>query len=127
MNIKILAQVVGGFVLLLGIGGLVMGERQLANMTNIDIVLDMTRIALGGLLVGSSFMGAKAIRSAFAIFGVAYLGAFLAAIMSPNMFGLLPHEFGPVDNLLHLAGGLLGLGIALLPESATRGRFGSTA
>jgi hypothetical protein len=127
MNMKILAQAIGGFVLLLGIAGLAMGERQLANMTNIDIMLDITRITLGALLIGSSLMGAKAIRSAFAIFGVAYLGAFLAAIVSPNMFGLLPHEFGPVDNLLHLAGGVLGLGIALLPESATRGRFGSTA
>jgi hypothetical protein len=125
MNIRVLAQIIGAFVLILGIGGILLGEQQFANMMNTDIMLDMTRIALGAILIVGGMRDEKTARGAFAIFGIVYLMNFFAAIISPNMFGLLPHEFGPLDNLLHLGGGLLGVALAFLPESTFRGTRGS--
>jgi hypothetical protein len=122
LNTRILAQGTGAFVLLLGGAGLLMGERQVANLMNINLMLDMTRIALGTILIASSFKDENTMRIAFAIFGIVYLGNFLAALISPNMFGLLPHEYGPVDNILHLGGGILGAFLGFAPGSMTRAR-----
>lgn len=117
MNIRLLARVIGGFVLLLGIFGLIVGETQFANTMNTDIMLDVLRMTLGAILIVSSMRSEQAAKMAFAFFGIVYLGNFLMALMSPSMIGLLPHEFGLTDNLLHLVGGLAGLGLAFMPTT----------
>lgn len=114
MNIRLLAQVIGAIVLALGIGGLFMGEGQLAQLMNIDLLLDMTRIALGVILIGTTFVNDGAIKSALAVFGIVYLGAFISALVSPTAFGLLPSGLGIADNTIHLLGGLLGIWLAFL-------------
>jgi NADH:ubiquinone oxidoreductase subunit K len=124
MNIRTLAQIVGGFVFVLGVGGLILGERQLANLMNIDLMLDLTRIALGAMLIGASFASEKTLRAAFAIFGVVYLANFMVAIISPDMLGMLPSRFGPIDNLLHAAGGLAAIAISLMPNYRSGGSLG---
>jgi hypothetical protein len=115
MDTRALARAIGVFVLALGALGLFMGDTQVANALNTDLMLDLTRIVLGVILIAASFMDEKAIRAAFAIFGIVYLGNFAAALISPDMFGMLPHLYGWADNALHLVGGLLGLWIGFMP------------
>lgn len=123
MNIRILAKVIGGFVTFLGLAGLLSGENQLLNLMNTDIMLDVMRIVLGGILIAGSYMSDRALKTTYVIFGVIYLGNFIIALMSQSMYGLLPHEFGIVDNTLHLGGGLLALVIAFLPVGSTKVRY----
>lgn len=115
-----LARIVGGFVLILGILGILSGDTQILNAMNVDPMLDMLRLALGVILIASSFMNEKAIRTAFAIFGIAYIANFAIALISPSMFGMLPNNFGIIDNLLHLGGGLLGIAVAMMPAKKTQ-------
>jgi hypothetical protein len=122
MKLTTLARFVGAFVLLLGIVGLASGETRLFNLMNTDIALDLTRIALGVILLASSYRGVSAEKAAFGLFGIVYLANFLVAFISPTMFGFLPHMYGGLDNLLHLGGGALGLIVAFMPAERTHAR-----
>lgn len=124
MNTKTLAGVVGGLVLLLGLFGLLMGEGQFLNVMNIDMMLDLTRITLGAILIGSAFIDERAARTAFGIFGVVYLGAFLASLFSPTLFGALPGGHSIADAVIHLGGGVVGLGLAFMDWSGVTTRTG---
>ncbi len=122
MNTKLLVQVIGGFVLILGIAGLIMGEGQIAGMINKDMMLDLARILLGGILIGSTFLkDEKYIRWSLILFGVVYLMNFGAALVSSDMFGLLPSGLAMGDNLLHLLGGIVALGLAFMPKTMLGG------
>lgn len=124
MSTKSLAGIVGAVVLLLGFFGLAIGEGQFMNVMNIDIMLDLTKIALGAVLIGSAFMDERAAKTAFGIFGVVYLGAFIASLISPTLFGMLPSSVGIVDAILHLGGGLVGVAIAFVNFSEATTRTG---
>ena len=116
-----LIRTIGIIVLLLGVIGLVTPNTQIFSM-NTDMLLTGTRIALGVILVASSFMGEGAERTAVALFGIVYIANFLTALVSPTMFGFLPHMYGILDNSLHLVGGLLGLFLAFRPAHGTQTR-----
>jgi hypothetical protein len=116
INIKTLARIIGVFVIMLGVSGIIMGEKQVVN-TNMDLMLDLTRIALGLILIASTFKDDEIVKAAFGIFGAVYVANFATAMVSPKMFGLLPHKYGAMDNVLHSVGGILGIGIALTSKS----------
>jgi hypothetical protein len=111
--------VIGLIVGLLGLLGLISGETQLGDSMNVDIALDIIRIALGAYLIYSSRKSLPAMRTALNVFGIAYLAMFVLGVISPSLFGIAPHQLGWMDQTLHLVGGAAGL---LLGMASPRNR-----
>ena len=120
MAIKRFAQILGVVLVLVGLVGLVLGDKVWLGILNVDIVEDIVHLATGGLLayVGFSGMDLSAARSVVLALGVVYLLVGILGFFVPTMFGLIPNGYTVFDNLLHLALGGLGLVVAL---SAPRG------
>ena len=120
MMLKRFAQILGVVLILVGLVGLVLGDRVWLGILNVDIVEDIVHLATGGLLayVGFSGMDLSAARSVVLALGVVYLLVGILGFFVPTMFGLIPDGYTVFDNLLHLALGGLGLVVAL---SAPRG------
>jgi hypothetical protein len=120
MVLKRFAQILGVVLILVGLVGLVLGDRVWLGILNVDIVEDIVHLATGGLLayVGFSAMDLSTARSVVLALGVVYLVVGILGFLVPMMFGLIPHGYTIFDDLLHLALGVLGLAVAL---SAPRG------
>ncbi len=114
MKLTAFATTIGAFVLLLGILGLISGEGRMMGEMNIDIVLDISRIALGGFLVYAGLQSAELSRTALMTFGIAYLGMFLVGLLDPTLLGLAPSGLGTIDQILHLGGGIAGVTLPYL-------------
>jgi hypothetical protein len=108
------AQIVGLVVLLLGVGGLLLGERSLLGALNIDIAEDVVHIVTGGLLAYLGFTAANVttLRTTVGVIGMLYLLVGVIGFFAPTLFGLLPHGYSIVDNLVHLALGLATVWVA---------------
>ena len=111
MNARSYAKVVGVVIVLLGIGGLVLGEKSLFGVLNIDIAEDVIHLVTGGLMAAVGFRGSdSAVRTVVGGLGVVYLLVGVLGFFVPDLFGLLPHEYETVlDNLIHLALGVPGI------------------
>src|SRR5215207_894708 len=116
MALKRFAQILGVVLILVGLVGLVLGDRVWLGILNVDIV----HLATGGLLayVGFSRMDLSTARSVVLALGIIYLVVGILGFVVPMMFGLIPHGYTIFDDLLHLALGGLSLAVAL---SAPRG------
>jgi hypothetical protein len=129
MMIKRFAQVLGVVLILVGLVGLVLGDKVWLGILNVDIVEDIVHLATGGLLayVGFSGMDLSAARSVVLALGVVYLLVGILGFFVPMMFGLIPSGYTIFDDLLHLALGVLGLAVALSTprESGQTGRSAS--
>lgn len=123
---RLYARVVGPTVILIGIVGLVLGNRPIGGALNIDLIEDAIHLSTGGLLtlLGFSRIAARVVRNAVGALGVVYLAVGVVSFLVPDLFGLIPHEYSGLDNAIHLALGLLGIGAAVLPAS-TEGRLAS--
>ena len=74
MNARTYAKVVGVVVIVIGIGGLVLGEKSLLGVLNIDIAEDIVHLLSGGLMAAVGFRGSdSAVRSVVGGVGVVYL------------------------------------------------------
>lgn len=104
----LLGIVVGG----LGIVGLLVGEGRIGGAININIVLDLARIVLGAWLIIAGMRSVGASRMALEVFGIVYLAFFVIGLFSPTLLGMLPSGLGWADQVIHLAGGILGLWLA---------------
>jgi Domain of unknown function (DUF4383) len=115
MLVKRFAQIIGVVLILVGLVGLVLGDKLWLGILNIDIVEDIVHLATGGLLayVGFSGMDLSTARSVVLALGVVYLVVGILGFLVPMMFGLIPHGYTVFDDLLHLALGVLGLAVAL--------------
>ena len=115
MAIKRFAQILGVVLVLVGLVGLVLGDKVWLGILNVDIVEDIVHLATGGLLayVGFSGMDLSAARSVVLALGVVYLLVGILGFVVPTMFGLIPHGYTIFDDLLHLALGGLSLAVAL--------------
>jgi hypothetical protein len=115
MLVKRFAQIIGVVLILVGLVGLVLGDKLWLGILNIDIVEDIVHLATGGLLayVGFSGMDLSTARSVVLALGVIYLVVGILGFLVPMMFGLIPHGYTVFDDLLHLALGVLGLAVAL--------------
>ncbi len=113
--VRAYAGIVGLSLILIGVVGLLLGERSLLGVLNIDIVEDLVHLASGGLLayVGFGQRDAGLLRNVVGGVGVVYLLVGLLGFVTPSLFGLLPSGYSIVDNLVHLAGGALGIAVAL--------------
>ena len=120
MMIKRFAQILGVVLVLVGLVGLVLGDKVWLGILNVDIVEDIVHLATGGLLayVGFSGMDLSTARSIVLALGVVYLVVGILGFVVPTMFGLIPSGYTIFDDLLHLALGGLSLAVAL---SAPRG------
>jgi hypothetical protein len=107
------AQIVGIVLLLVGVAGLLLGENPLFGAVNIDIAEDIVHLLTGGLLtwVGFSRDAGRA-RMIVLVLGVVYLLVGLIGFVMPNLFGLMPHGYGVVDNIIHLVVGALSIVVA---------------
>ena len=120
MMVKRFAQILGVALILVGVVGLVLGDRVWLGILNIDIVEDIVHLVTGGLLayVGFGRTELSTARSVVLALGVIYLAVGILGFVVPTMFGLIPDGYTVFDNLLHLALGGLSLAVAL---SAPRG------
>lgn len=110
------AGIVGLVLLLLGIVGLFF-EGYLFNFLNVDIAEDVIHIATGALMVYVGFgQSDNALaRMIVGVLGAVYLLVGIIGFISPNLFGVLQHNYTIWDNLVHLALGVLGLAVAYAP------------
>lgn len=119
---RLYARVVGPTVILIGIVGLILGNRPIGGALNIDLVEDAIHLSTGGLLtvLGFSRVDDRVLRATVGGLGVVYLAVGIVSFLVPDLFGLIPHEYSGLDNAIHLALGILGIGAALMPVGAER-------
>jgi hypothetical protein len=103
--LKRFAQILGVVLILVGLLGLVLGDRVWLGILNVDIVEDIVHLATGGLLayVGFSRMDLSTACSVVLALGIIYLIVGILGFVVPMMFGLIPHGYTIFDDLLHLA------------------------
>ena len=118
------AGVVGVVVILIGVVGLLLGEQSLLGLVNIDIVEDIVHLVTGGLLayVGFGQRDEGLARSVVGGLGVVYLLVGVLGFIIPFLFGLLPHGYSIVDNIIHLALGAAGIAVAFSSQGGTTTR-----
>jgi hypothetical protein len=106
---------------LIGVAGLLLGDERLLGLVNIDVMEDLVHVASGGLLLFAGFQrNAGVARDVVGVVSVVYLLVGVLGFVLPYLFGLLPHGYSVVDNLIHLVLGILGLLIyanSWLPEA----------
>jgi len=119
MYARLYAKVVGVTIVLIGIGGVLLGEKSLFGVLNIDIAEDAVHLVTGGLMAGVGFRGSdSAVRSVVGGLGVVYLLVGVLGFVVPDLFGLLPHEYKFVlDDLIHLSLGVLGITVGFFVGS----------
>ncbi len=111
MYARLYAKVAGVSIVLIGVGGVLLGEKSLFGVLNIDIAEDIVHLVTGGLMAAVGFRGSdRAVRSVVGGLGVVYLLVGVLGFIVPDLFGILPHEYHTVlDNLIHLSLGVLGI------------------
>ena len=118
--VRLYAKFVGVTVILIGVMGLLLGDRSLFGLLNIDIVEDGIHLVTGGLLAWAGFVARdiRVVRAVVGGIGIAYLAIGIIAFAEPMLFGLLPSGYEVVlDNLIHLTLGVLGIAVGFfLPE-----------
>jgi len=122
MAVRTYAQILGVVLVLTGILGLVLGERLLLGILNIDVLEDIVHLATGGLLayVGFARVDDGLARTVVGVLGVIYLVVGIIGFIVPGMFGLLPDGYTVFDNLLHLALGVLSIAVAWFLQPGPR-------
>jgi hypothetical protein len=112
-------------VLLIGIVGLLLGDKSLFGALNIDIAEDLVHLATGGLLafVGFAKRDSGLARAVVGAIGVVYLLVGVIGFVEPNPLGLFPSEYTVLDNLIHLTLGVLAIAVVwLLPRGGQTAR-----
>jgi hypothetical protein len=110
--VRLYAKVVGVTVILIGVVGLLLGDKSLFGVLNIDLVEDGVHLLTGGLLAYAGFAAKdlKVVRAIVGGTGIAYLVLGVIAFAKPMLFGLIPSGYELVlDNLIHLTLGVLGI------------------
>jgi len=115
--VRLYAKVVGVTVILIGVFGLVLGDKSLLGVLNIDLAEDGIHLLTGGLLAYAGFAARSltVVRAIVGGIGIAYLFVGLVAFARPMFFGLIPSGYETVlDNLIHLTLGVLGIFVGFL-------------
>ena len=92
--VRAYGKVAGVTVLLIGVAGLVLGQRSLFGALNIDIAEDVIHLGTGGLLayVGFARRDNGVARAVVGAIGVVYLLVGSISFAEPNPLGLFPSE-----------------------------------
>jgi hypothetical protein len=115
---KNLARIFGGLVVILGLAGLLAGDKQMFGFMNVDLALDIARLGLAALLFYAVY-GARDegfIRGSLLLFGIAYLGLAVIGMISPTVGGLLSHQLSAFDIVFHLGAGIVAVAGAMWHE-----------
>jgi hypothetical protein len=93
--VRIYAQLLGLVLILVGLVGLLLGERLWLGVLNVDLFEDIVHLVTGGLLafVGFSERGGEYARSVVGGLGLIYLLVGLLGFVVPTLLGLLPHGY----------------------------------
>ncbi len=92
------AKIMGVIIVLIGVVGLLLGDRSLFNILNIDLAEDIIHLVTGGLMAWVGFNGNKGLaRSIVSGLGIVYLLIGVLGFVAPNLFGLLPHGYSLFD------------------------------
>ena len=112
--LRIYAQVLGVVLLLVGVIGLMLGDRVWLGLLNVDILEDVVHLITGGLLafVGFARTDPGVSRNVVGVLGIIYLVVGLLGFVAPMVFGLIPNGYTVFDNLLHLVLGVLSIAVA---------------
>ena len=115
MALRRYAQIIGVVLILVGIIGLVLGNKLFLGILNIDIVEDIAHLATGAIYsyVGFGRTDLATARNVVLALGVIYLVIGILGFIVPMIFGLIPHGYTIFDDILHLALGVLSLAVAL--------------
>lgn len=119
--VRTYAGAVGVVLILVGIVGLLLGEQSILGLVNIDLLEDIVHLVTGGLLayVGFGQRDVGLARNVVGGLGVVYLLVGVIGFVVPMLFGLLPHGYSVVDNIIHLAAGVLSIAVAFLQGGTT--------
>ena len=112
-------KVVGATVVLIGVVGLLLGQRSLFGALNIDIAEDIIHLLTGSLLAFVGFAGRDngLGRAVVGGIGVVYLLVGAISFAEPDPLGLFPSEYSVLDNLIHITLGILAIAVAwVLPR-----------
>jgi len=92
MVVKRFAQILGVVLILVGIVGLVLGDRVWLGILNVDIFEDIVHLLTGGILayVGFGQTELSTARSVVLALGIVYLVVGILGFVVPMMFGLIP-------------------------------------
>jgi len=115
MPVREYAQGLGVVLILIGVGGVVLGDRLLLDIPSIFYVpKDLAHLFTGGLLVYLGFRQTDEglARTAVAGLGVAYLLVGVLGFVLPSLLELSSSGYGRVDNIFHLLVGILSLAVA---------------
>ncbi len=110
--VRLYAKVVGVIIILIGIGGLLLGDGSLYGVLNIDLSEDAIHLVTGGAMAAAGFFARdlRVVRNVVGGLGVVYLVVGVVGIFVPMLFGLIPSGYETVlDNLIHLTLGVLGI------------------
>ncbi len=124
MIVRTYAQILGVVLILIGIVGLLLGDRVWLGILNVDILEDIVHILTGGILayVGFGRLDMGTARSVVIVLGVVYLLVGVLGFILPTLFGLIPHGYTVFDNLLHLVLGVLSIGVAFAGRGTAEAR-----
>jgi hypothetical protein len=92
MPLRLYAQILGIVLILIGVVGLLLGERVLLGILNIDVVEDIVHILTGGILayVGFGRLDTGTARSVVGALGVVYLLVGVLGFIVPMLLRLIP-------------------------------------
>src|SRR5215207_5445619 len=112
-------QVLGVVLILVGIVGLLLGDRGWLGILNVDILEDIVQLVTGGLLAYVDFgrSDLALARNVVGGIGVIYLLVGILGFIVPMMLGLIPDGYTVFDNLLYLALGILSIVVAWFVQS----------
>lgn len=112
-------RVFGPILLLVGILGLVLGDDLLLDVLNIDVVEDIIHVASGLLLIYLGFKATVAMaKTGVLVLGVVYLVVAALGFLAPDLIeSIFPHGYTIVDNLIHLATGVLAVVAAMMTKT----------
>ncbi len=112
--IRLYAKAVGITIIVIGIGGLLLGNESLFGVLNIDLSEDAIHLVTGAAMAAVGFFARdlRFVRAVVGGLGVVYLLVGIVGIFEPTMFGIIPHGYDTVlDNLIHLTLGVLGIAV----------------
>jgi len=115
--VRLYAKIVGVTIILIGVVGLLLGDKSLLGVLNIDIAEDGIHLLTGGLLAYAGFAAPslRVVRAIVGGIGIAYLVVGIVAFSRPMFFGLIPSGYKTVlDNLIHLTLGVFGIFVGFL-------------
>ncbi|MDQ5824992.1 MAG: hypothetical protein M3441_12415 [Chloroflexota bacterium] len=115
------AQIVGIVLLLLGVGGLLLGEGILAGALNIDLTEDLVHLVIGALFVylGFARVDNGTVKTVVGAVGAVLILVGIIGFIDSSGFGLVPSRWTVVDNIIHLLLGLLGVAVGFLLDRDT--------